>query len=82
MVDSSGSPTHHERLSNGRLRSEYYEPILPDHFAPKPGDEILNIGIVGAGIAGLTAASALLQSGHHVEVWSMLLQDQHQQCLS
>ena len=56
------------RLSNGRLREEYYAPIAPDRFAAKPGDQTLEIGIIGAGIAGLTAASALVQSGHRVEV--------------
>ena len=55
-------------LSNGRLKDEYYAPIPPDHFAPKPGDQILDIGIIGAGIAGLAAASALVQSGHNVDV--------------
>ncbi|KAJ9615479.1 hypothetical protein H2200_001554 [Cladophialophora chaetospira] len=58
-----------ERLSNGRLKDEYYKPIPPDIFAPKPGDQILDIGIVGAGIAGLAAAIALVQSGHNVEVY-------------
>jgi len=29
---------------------------------------ILNIGIVGAGIAGLTAAAILSRIGHHVDV--------------
>ncbi len=56
------------RLSNGRLKDEYYRPLPADYFAPKHGDQILEIGIVGAGIAGLTAASALVQSGHNVEV--------------
>ena len=56
------------KLSNGRLKDEYYKPVPPDNFAPRPGDQILNIGIVGAGIAGLAAASALVQSGHNVEV--------------
>ena len=55
-------------LTNGRLRDEYYKPVPPDFFAPKTGDQILNIGIVGAGIAGLAAAIALVQSGHNVEV--------------
>lgn len=42
--------------------------VPPGYFAPGPGDQILNIGIVGAGIAGLAAAIALVQSGHNVEV--------------
>jgi hypothetical protein len=75
MVDMSTKHNHRELLSNGRLRSEYYKPIPPNHFAPKPDDEVLNIGIVGAGIAGLATASALLQSGHHVEVRSRSLND-------
>ncbi|KAI1616999.1 2-polyprenyl-6-methoxyphenol hydroxylase [Exophiala viscosa] len=58
-----------ERLSNGRLKSEYYEPIPPDHFLPKPGDQILDIGIIGSGIAGLAAAIGLIQSGHNVELY-------------
>lgn len=29
---------------------------------------VLNIGIVGAGIAGLTAAATLSRLGHHVDV--------------
>lgn len=57
-----------ERLSSGRLKSEYYEPIPPEHFLPKPGDQILDIGIIGSGIAGLAAAIGLIQSGHNVEV--------------
>jgi hypothetical protein len=56
------------RLSNGRLKDEYYRPVPPDQFAPRPGDQVLDIGIVGAGIAGLAAAIALVQSGHNVEV--------------
>ena len=61
----SSSPT---KLSHGRLKDEYYKPVPPGNFAPRPGDKVLEIGIVGAGIAGLAAASALVQSGHNVEV--------------
>lgn len=64
----NGSSATGIRLSNGRLRDEYYEPLSPDHFAPKSGDQILDIGIIGAGIAGLAAAAALVQSGHNVDV--------------
>ncbi|KAK4934616.1 hypothetical protein LTR10_024166 [Elasticomyces elasticus] len=64
----NGSSATSIRLSNGRLRDEYYEPISPDHFAPKSGDQILDIGIIGAGIAGLAAAAALVQSGHNVDL--------------
>ncbi len=35
--------------------------------APRNDDQILNVGIVGAGIGGLTAAIALAESGHNVE---------------
>lgn len=62
---NSGAAT---RLSNGRLKDEYYGHIPPDFFAPKSGDKVLNVGIVGAGIAGLAAAIALVQMGHNVEV--------------
>lgn len=58
-----------ERLPNGRLKSEYYAPISPDRFAPKEGDQILEIGIIGAGIAGLTAAIALAHAGHNVDIY-------------
>ena len=56
------------RLANGRLKDEYHAPIPPDTFTPRPGDQILDIGIIGAGIAGLAAAAALVQSGHNVDV--------------
>jgi hypothetical protein len=56
------------RLGNGRLKDEYYECIPPDFFAPRLGDKTLDVGIVGAGIAGLAAAIALVQAGHDVEV--------------
>ena len=69
LPQTSSSPTV---LSNGRLKDEYYKPVPPDFFAPKTGDQILNIGVVGAGIAGLAAAIALVQSGHNVEVSSSL----------
>lgn len=37
-------------------------------LAPKKGAKSLNVGIIGAGIAGLTTAIAMSQSGHDVEV--------------
>jgi 3-hydroxyisobutyrate dehydrogenase-like beta-hydroxyacid dehydrogenase len=42
-------------------------------FTPRPGDRRLEIGIIGAGIAGLGAAIALGQAGHDVEVGSSLI---------
>ena len=56
------------KLANNRFRDEYYRPFPPDFFAPKPGNQRFEVAIIGAGIAGLTAAIALLQSGHNVEV--------------
>lgn len=58
-------------LPNGRLRDEYYKPYPPNHFAPKPGHQKLDIAIIGAGIAGLLTAVALVQSGHNVEVTTL-----------
>ncbi|KAK5050468.1 hypothetical protein LTR84_003749 [Exophiala bonariae] len=55
-------------LRNGRYAGEYYKPFPPNHFAPKPGQQSLDIAIIGAGIAGLNAAVALVQSGHNVEL--------------
>lgn len=52
---------------NGDSKDDYYKPFPPNYFAPKPGNQVLDIGIIGAGIAGLTAAVALVQSGHNVE---------------
>ena len=63
------------RLANGRFRDEYYKPFPPDYFAPKDGSQKLDVAIIGAGIAGLTAAIALLQSGHHVQVYTNLEYD-------
>ena len=60
-----------KKLPNGRLRDEYYRPYPPNSFAPKPGHQELDIAIIGAGIAGLLTAVALVQSGHHVEVRSI-----------
>ena len=59
------------RLPNGRLRDEYYRPYPPNNFAPKPGHQKLDIAVIGAGIAGLLTAVALVQSGHNVEVESI-----------
>ena len=60
--------TSTSRLANGRSVDEYFAPIASDHFVPRAGDQILDIGIIGAGIAGLSAAIALTQSGHNVKV--------------
>ena len=56
------------KLPNGRLKDEYYAPFPREYLAPGPGHQALDIGIIGAGIAGLTCAIALAQCGHHVEV--------------
>jgi hypothetical protein len=60
-------------LPNGRKYDEYYAPYLPNTFAPSPNSQRLNVAIVGAGIAGLSAAVGLLQAGHNVEVRSITL---------
>jgi NADPH-dependent glutamate synthase beta subunit-like oxidoreductase len=68
-ASASSASGHKTRiLPIGRSAKEYYEPFPPNHFAPKAGHQKLDIAIIGAGIAGLTAAVALLQSGHNVEV--------------
>ena len=68
-----GDHGHHpvvlpRRLPNGRMADVYYEPFPPNHFAPGPDHEKLDVAIIGAGISGLIAAVALAQSGHRVEV--------------
>lgn len=45
----------------------------PVDFTPGPGEGRLDVGIIGAGIAGLGAAVALGQAGHNVEVSQYLL---------
>ncbi len=40
----------------------------PVDLTPGPGERRLDVGIIGAGIAGLGAAVALGQAGHDVEV--------------
>lgn len=40
----------------------------PVDLIPGPGERRLDVGIIGAGIAGLGAAVALGQAGHNVEV--------------
>ena len=56
------------RLINGRMADKYYEPFPSNFFAPISRHARLEITIIGAGIAGLSAAVALTQSGHNVEV--------------
>ncbi|RVX74932.1 hypothetical protein B0A52_01209 [Exophiala mesophila] len=68
-VSPSQDTTIPRTLPNGRSREQYYKPFPPNHFAPKPGDQKLDIAIIGAGIAGLLTAVALVQSGHNVEVY-------------
>ena len=68
LLENGKKVDHSARLSNGRLKDDYLKPVPPDEFAPRPGDQVLDIGIIGAGIAGLAAAIALVQSGHNVEV--------------
>jgi len=41
-------------------------------LTPSPEEKRLEVGIIGAGIAGLGAAIALAQAGHNVEVSSLL----------
>lgn len=41
---------------------------LPVDLKPVSGERSLEIGVIGAGIAGLGAAIALGQAGHRVEV--------------
>jgi 2-polyprenyl-6-methoxyphenol hydroxylase-like FAD-dependent oxidoreductase len=60
-------------LSNGRFKDEYYRPYPPNHFAPNPGEQKLDVAVIGAGIAGLMTAVALVQSGHNVEVRTLPL---------
>jgi len=51
----------------GRTDPEYCRD-LPQHiFTPNEDDKALEIGIIGAGIAGLAAAAGLCRSGHGVE---------------
>lgn len=51
-----------------RERDEYFSDLPKGIFAPNAGDTTLSVGIIGAGIAGLSAAIGLSRSGHDVEV--------------
>lgn len=55
-------------LDKREIASEYFQDVPPDSFKPGPNHKTLDIAIVGAGIAGLSAAISLSQSGHNVEV--------------
>ena len=49
-------------------QDECYPNLPPDLCDPAPDDQILHVAVVGAGIAGLSAAIGLARSGHCVEV--------------
>ncbi|KAI9688857.1 MAG: hypothetical protein M1822_001214 [Bathelium mastoideum] len=49
--------------------SRFAGPIPKDAFKPTKSDHSLEVGIIGAGIAGLGAAVALRSSGHKVEIF-------------
>lgn len=50
-----------------KMVSEVNAGSPPIDLTPNPGEGRLEIGIIGAGIAGLGAAIALGQAGHDVE---------------
>ena len=49
--------------------AKYSGPIREGAFAPRPDDISLEVGVVGAGIAGLAAAIGLRKAGHEVEIF-------------
>jgi hypothetical protein len=51
-----------------KMDLDYLEDVLAGIFALGPSFKSLDIGILGAGIAGLNAAIGPSQSGHKVEV--------------
>ncbi len=58
---------------NETMADDYFKDVPAHIFEPVGSDKILEIAIIGAGIAGLAAAAGLLQSGHDVEACISLL---------
>jgi cation diffusion facilitator CzcD-associated flavoprotein CzcO len=50
------------------MASGVHARVRPVDMTPGSGERRLDVGIIGAGIAGLGAAIALGQAGHDVEV--------------
>jgi len=52
----------------GQTDPQYLKDPLQHIYEPSPDDKILDIAVIGAGIAGLAAAAGLCRSGHRVQV--------------
>jgi NADPH-dependent glutamate synthase beta subunit-like oxidoreductase len=64
--DTRAGCLHKVLRSLGRAAGNYTRLDL----TPRAEDRCLEIGVIGAGIAGLGAAIAMCQAGHNVEVGS------------